>query len=122
MLLTTGRLQARSVPEVEVVVAGELDLIASRLVLAARLLERALHDDGPWSMAYGPLVAPARREVDEGGVRLVADFAPHCWLARPDPVVELRCRGVVVNARPVEDPGDGAFSVSWALSAALVPA
>lgn len=95
-----------------------MDALAAQAVYAARLFERALHDDGPWTMTWGPYEAEATKEVTDAGVKFVATFPETCWLTRPDDTnVILRCRGEVCAVRVISDPGDAAFAVTWELLA-----
>lgn len=87
-----------------------------------KLLEKALHDPGPWAFAWGPFVVPAEREVTATGVVLRGDYPDHCYLATPGNVVALLCDGEVVGAKEIDHPGDGAFEVEWSLSARIAVA
>lgn len=100
-----------------------LDFAVARLVFGARVMERALHDPGPWTISWGPFSAPAERVVSDVEVVFRAEFEDQCYLLRPEPTATLRCAGEVVGVREVEFPGDQPFVVEWALSlAALQPA
>lgn len=100
---------------------AELEQIVSRAVYSAALLERAVHDRGPWTMKWGPLEVVAKRTVHPGGVSFEAVFPEACWIAPPEPNITLLCRGEFVAMRAVAHPGDTAFAVTWDL-AATVPA
>lgn len=91
--------------------------MAAQAVYAARLFERALHDEGPWTMTWGPHEVQAERIVTEEGVEFRATFPEVCYLVPPEPNVVLRCRGEVAGVRPIEHPGDAAFAITWALVA-----
>ena len=95
-----------------------LEMLASQAVYASHAFERALHDSGPWTMTWGPLTVPAERTIHEDGVSFTADFPEACWIERPSTNVTLECRGEVAAMRAIEFPGDAAFAVNWALTAA----
>jgi hypothetical protein len=98
---------------------AELERLASHAVYSAALLERAVHDRGPWTMRWGPIEVVAKRTVHEGGVSFEAVFPEACWITRPEPNVTLLCRGKFAAMRAVEHPGDTAFAVTWDLAAAV---
>lgn len=101
----------------------DLERIVSQAVYSASLLERAVHDRGPWTMKWGPLEVVATRTRHEHGVSFEAVFPEACWLARPEPNITLLCRGQFVAMRAVEHPGDAQFAVTWDLAAsAATPA
>ena len=94
-----------------------LERTVSQHLFVAALLERALHDEGPWTMSWGPVEVPAERTVHDSGVLFEATFPEACWLTRPEPCIVLRCRGEIAGLRSVADPGDAAFAVTWDLAA-----
>ncbi len=98
---------------------ADLDQIVSRAVYSATLLERAVHDRGPWTMKWGPIEVVATRTKHESGVRFEATFPEACWIARPEPCITLLCRGEFAAMRTVDHPGDTQFAVSWDLAAAV---
>lgn len=100
----------------------DIDLQVSRAIFSVKLLERALHDPGPWAFAWGPLIVPAEREVTDSGVVLRGDCPEHCLVATPGNVVALLCNGEVVGAKEIDPPGDGGFEVEWSLSARIAVA
>jgi hypothetical protein len=69
-----------------------IDLAVSRAVAAARALEMAVHDDGPWSLELAGMIVPVRREVDELGATFTGAF-PH---TTGGPAT-LLCRGLYVR-------------------------
>lgn len=93
-----------------------LEELVSQALYSASRLERAVHDEGPWTISWGPVVVPAERLFHETGVTFTAVFPETCWLERPEPNIVLRCKGEVVGVRAVRDPGDAAFAVSWDLA------
>jgi hypothetical protein len=96
---------------------ARLEHLASQAVYAAALFERALHDEGPWTMTWGPHEVEAVRVVEGDGVRFEAVFPEACYLQPPDPNVVLRCRGEMQAMRAIAHPGDAAFAVTWDLAA-----
>lgn len=71
-----------------------IDLAVSRAVAAARALEMAVHDDGPWSLELAGMIVPVQRQIDEMlmEVTFVGTF-PH---TTGGPAT-LRCRGQYVR-------------------------
>lgn len=99
-------------------VRSDLELVAAQALFAARLLERAVHDEGPWTMRWGTIEVPATRTVTEAGVVFEAEFPQLCYLEPPGPNVLLLCRGEVGGIRAVDHPGDTAFVIVWSLTSA----
>jgi hypothetical protein len=95
----------------------DLERIVSKAVYVAALLERALHDEGPWTITWGPHEVEAERIVHDDGVTFSAVFPETCWIAPPEGSMALRCRGEVASVRAVDHPGDVAFAVTWDLAA-----
>lgn len=94
----------------------EIELDANQALFAARLLELAVHHEGPWAFQWGDITIPAERIVNEDGVTFVGRFPDVCYLKRPEGSLMLLCEGVVVGMRRPEDfehPGDTAFAVTW---------
>lgn len=96
-----------------------LDTLAARAVYAARLLERAVHSSGPWTIAWGPFEVEASREVGDDRVVFRAEFPDACFIEAPAPTATLSDAGEVVSVREVEFPGDGAFSLEWIVAPAV---
>ena len=100
-----------------------VDTIAAQAVYAAahglrtaRLLECAVHDEGPWEMAYNGITVPADRMVHGSGVLFSATFPEVCWISVPeDTTAYLLCRGEVMALRQIDHPGDCAFAACWSL-------
>lgn len=92
---------------------SDLDALASRAVFAAKLLERAIHDDGPWTIQIGEQDHPAEREFTNTGVLFNAVFD---LSASDEPVLAvLRCAGRTMDVKPISVTG-GNFALSWAVS------
>lgn len=100
--------------------ASTLDLTAARVVFLARQFERAVNDPGPWEMSFHGHRVPASRVVREHSVVFWAHFPDACWLDGGD--LSLLCGGELHGSRPVEQPEDGQFRVTWeiGLPSALV--
>jgi hypothetical protein len=96
-------------------VTVSLDTVVSEVVYLAKTLEKAVHDQGPWTMTYAGRTVPAKRLEIESGVLFVATFTEHCHLVPPDPRITLDCNGEPVSVRAIVFPGDGAFEVQWSL-------
>ena len=97
---------------------GTLDFAVAQAVHRARLIERALHDRGPWEIAYGPCSVGALKAVLDDRVVFLARLPEMCWLTEPDPYLSLLCRGEVVTVRPIDHPGDGTVDVRWEMTLA----
>lgn len=90
----------------------ELDLAAARAVMQARLLERAVHDPGPWTMEYGGILMPTSRFLLPDRAIFVAHLPEHCWLRAPESLT-LHCRGELVASKVIEHPGDESCQILW---------
>jgi hypothetical protein len=86
-----------------------LDVLASRAIAKARLLERAVHDPGPWWVQVGDCRYVASRLLlaDQG----VVSFVSWIQVLDEDQVLALTCGDEAVSWRPV--PGVGEFTVTW---------
>ena len=93
-----------------------LDTMISEAVYLAKTLEKAVHDQGNWTMTWGQRTVPAWRTQTETGVLFTAEFTEHCFLRTPDARLTLDCDGEVVSVQAIVFPGDGAFEVHWALA------
>lgn len=89
-----------------------LDLAVARAVMAARQIERALHDQGPWTIRFNDVDYPAVRWIGEDRVIFRAYFPDACWLSEDPAPVDLVCSGEVVGTRLVEAV-DGESSIEW---------
>jgi len=99
-----------------------IDGAVARAVFHARLMERVLHDPGPWELSWGPHRVPARKLVDVTGVSLLGLFPATCYLSRPEPALGLWLRRELVDMRPLADPGDEEFVAAWGYEVATVTA
>lgn len=96
--------------------AEALDFLVAQTVQRARLIERALHDNGPWEISYGKISVGACKAVLDDRVVFLARLPETCWLVKPDPVISLLCRGQVVAVKVIEHPGDGAVDIQWEMA------
>ncbi len=96
--------------------AQMIELAAARAVHRARLLERAVHDRGPWEIEIGGIREDAFHVVCPNRVVLISTFPGVCWL-EPPTTIDLYCSGELVDSKPFETPIDGAFRVNWELVA-----
>jgi hypothetical protein len=94
---------------------GTLDQAVAQAVHAARLLERALHDPGPWSFDYSGQVFEAERIVHASHIHIRGTLPSQCWVTEPDGMLSLMVDGVVVAVRPLPHPGDGEHVIEWTL-------
>lgn len=93
-----------------------LDHAVSRAVFLAHVLERAIHDPGPWFLDLSGWLAPADRDVTENGVVFSAHFSgPH----ENEPLVLslIHMDGTVVVSKPIEvTAAAGFFAVDYELA------
>jgi hypothetical protein len=94
----------------------DLDLLVAEAVFRVRLIERALHDAGPWSMRYGGFDAPAVRLIAADRVIFRAHFPDVCWISDPGPTVLLLCDGETVSVQSIGRPEDGEFTMEWEIA------
>lgn len=94
-----------------------LDRLASQAVLQARLLERAVHDPGPWTMVCGSQRIIARRFLTETGITFLGDFPR----GLTESLVTLECAGQPMTVREVETTASmEAVTIRWDVLAGLV--
>jgi len=92
-----------------------LDVLASQAVLQARLLERAVHDSGPWTMTCGEQTVEAQRYLTDSQITFLADFPD----GLAEATVTLACNGQPLSARTV-DPVASTATIRWDIKAGLV--
>lgn len=83
----------------------------SRVLYVASRVEKMLHDDGPWTITWGPHEVPAIRTITADCVSFTASIPETCWIVRPHGSVDVRCDGEVVAFQHIADPGDAPFVV-----------
>lgn len=97
-----------------------LDTLIAQIAYRARLMERALHDPGPWSMVFvsGKLkmAVPAERTALADGIHFTAVFPP---LADLPGQASLCLRDEVVSTFDVTASVHG-FTVEWAMRGSVV--
>jgi hypothetical protein len=89
----------------------KLELMVSRTVAWARIVERALHDSGPWTFRTAAGITPADRLIDREKAEII-----FTGIARPsaDGVVELYSAGDFVTMTTADfTKGD---KLTWRLS------
>jgi|SRR5882757_1606314 len=91
-----------------------LELAAARAVAQAKLLERALHDPGPWEIQVNDVRMLAVKVKTPNRVIFLAYFPPMCWVDPPE-VAWLVCRGEEMACRQIVAPGEGAHEIEWSL-------
>lgn len=94
-----------------------LDTAVSRAVHRARLLERALHDDGPWAIEYGGQSLPASKVYCASHIHLQAQIPTQCWIVDPDGIAVLTLRGEPQSVQQIGIVGDGGHDIDWILHA-----
>lgn len=90
-----------------------LELLASRLAFRARLLERALHDAGPWCVVSEGWRYEASRQVLDDGVVFKATIPTPA--GRPF-TIALACGSDEVSYRDIDVAGDVDVDVVWELT------
>lgn len=93
---------------------ADIERSVSRALYVATRIEKALHDNGPWTISWGPHEVPATRTISGDRITFSASIPEVCWIVRPTGSVELRCDGEVMAIQHIEDPGDGPFLVTIA--------
>lgn len=94
----------------------EIELDAAQALFAARMLEAAVHDPGPWTFKWGEVEVSATKVFTDTGVVFTGRFPDICYLRRPEGSLTILCDGVVMGMRhpdEMEHPGDTGFEVSW---------
>lgn len=99
------------------VIDADLEHKIASAVYAVTLYEQAAHDDGPWYLGYGPFEIEATRSFDGFRITFTADFPEHCYLVVPQPLIWLKCRDTIRSMQSISHPGDGAWTMHWALTA-----
>lgn len=93
----------------------DLDLQVAKAVMAVKLLERALHDVGPWYVVVDDACgAPAVRTITDEGVTFTARLP----IPSPEGTIALACRDEIVSVREVGAMAAGQ-TVVWSLTAAV---
>lgn len=93
-----------------------LDFAVAQAAFRARQMERALHDNGPWTIQWGPFEVPASRLIGQDRIVFLAHFPAHCYLSAPEAPATLLCRGEPVGTQEIDFPGDGEFELEWVLA------
>ena len=90
-----------------------LDFIAAHAVARARLLERAVHDRGPWQIEIGGVREEAVRVRTPQRVLFLANFY---GLDEPHPdVAWLLCDGDIISSKDIELTGTGPYAIEWSI-------
>ena len=94
-----------------------LDHAVSRAIMKARLMERALHSTGTWTITVGSQTMPANRTVLDDRIVFSALFPE-----APDGDVQILGHGeVCLSAAPFSKPDFAPFIVDWELTVAGDP-
>lgn len=91
-----------------------LDFMAAQAVARAKLLERACHDPGPWSIEVQGVHVPAIKVRTPSRVVFLASFPDLCWVEPPE-VAWLYCAGELIGSQDIVAPAEGAHTVQWSL-------
>jgi hypothetical protein len=90
-----------------------LDYAAARAVARARLLERAVHDSGPWQIEIAGIREDAVKVRTPHRVLFLANF-----YSVPDPdatVAWLLCDGQFLSSKDIRLGDSGPFSIEWSI-------
>lgn len=91
-----------------------LDVMASRVVYAARVFERAVNDHGPWSIEYQGVRVPAMRHLEDHRVTFTADLPiQEMGLV----TVGLYCNDELLSVREltVDEVFEDGLAIDWAV-------
>jgi hypothetical protein len=95
-----------------------LDSVVARMVMRARLFERALHDPGPWTVHVDGVESRARKVVGDNHVTFFA-------IVRTDDasaVAELRCKEQTMAVKQLGPVGHAQIAWSFEIEEAVVAA
>lgn len=92
-----------------------LDIAVARAVARAKLLERAVHDSGPWEIEINGMRFPAVKVKSDVRVLFLTHIPQMCFVTAPE-FAQLYCRGELVGSRQIITPLEGSYSIQWALS------
>lgn len=95
-----------------------LDFVAARAVARARLLERAVHDPGPWTVQIAGVSAPAVKVLTAKRVIFLAYFDGLDWVGPAPDVAWLACEGVTLTSMDIDIALGRAFNVEWEIAVA----
>lgn len=93
-----------------------LDVLTSRAVYLVRLMERAVHDSGPWVITVQGHRCYAEQVLLAGAVEFRAEFE---GLDPGTAEAVLECNGDALSWRSVRVPAGGAVAVCWEVSVRL---
>lgn len=96
-----------------------LDSTVAQVVHAARLLEKAVHEYGTWTISWGPQTLPAKRTLTDCGAIFSVIFPDACHLEKFDAPLVLSKDGEPIAVKPITWPGDGSFAVDWEIRGRL---
>lgn len=91
-----------------------LDFMAAQAVARAKLLERACHDPGPWSIEVQGIRVAAVKVRTPSRVIFLASFPAICWIEPPE-VAWLYCADELIGSQDIFAPAEGAHTVQWSL-------
>lgn len=96
-----------------------LDLAVSRAITMVHILERALHDPGPWSLRINGSLAPAERRIEQDRVVFSAEFPAVEHVDGATMALALYCGNHLCALRPVQlgpDANENPFMAEWVLA------
>ncbi len=91
-----------------------LDFMAAKAVARAKMLERAVHDPGPWQIEVQGMRMPATKVRTPSRVLFLAYFPDICWIDPPE-VAWLYCGGQLMGSQDIVAPAEGAHTVQWSI-------
>jgi hypothetical protein len=93
-----------------------LDLAVSRAITMVHILERALHDQGPWLLQLDGTLVAAERSVERDRVVFTGEFPAMRAAQDGSSSLLLYCGEDLVLARQIGRSGEEPFVTEWALS------
>lgn len=98
-----------------------LELAAASAVARSRLLERAIHDEGPWEILVNfRYPVEVRRAVLHDRV-VFSGYAPgQSSRMRGVMIADLYCRGDLMSSRAFGHPGPGPYRLVFTIGAQLL--
>ena len=90
-----------------------IDHAVSRAIFLAHTLEKAVHDNGPWTLSLNGIHEVATREISDDGVRFSAVFPIY---SRTEGELTLYCGGEFVIAKHIILPDCEQAQVDYELT------
>lgn len=95
-----------------------MDLALSRAIMLVHILEKAVHDQGFWTMELSGVTVAAQRVIDGNRVIFSAEF-PEMWIIDDASPLSLYCDGDLVLSREagfISSSSGHPFMAEWVFS------